>query len=79
VSKDGKRHIVENTLEQIEEMLDPKIFFRLNRTFIVAFSSIRKLSKYFNSRLLVELEPPEEEEVLVSRARAKDFMAWLDK
>jgi two-component system response regulator LytT len=78
-STDGKKHIIENTLEQLEEMLDPSQFFRINRTFIVAFASIKKLSKYFNSRLLVELQPPEEEKVLVSRARAKELLTWLDK
>lgn len=79
VTKDGHKYIVEHTLEQLEGMLDPRSFFRLNRTFIVTFSAIKKTSKYFNSRLLIELEPIEEEQVLVSRARAKDFLEWLDQ
>ncbi len=79
VGNNGHKYIIEHTLEQVEGMLDPGRFFRLNRSFIVAFSSIKKVSKYFNSRLLVELEPREEEKVLVSRARAKKFLDWLDQ
>jgi DNA-binding LytR/AlgR family response regulator len=79
VSKDGRKHIIEHTLEQLEATLDPNRFYRLNRTFITEVASIRKVSKYFNSRLVVELEPAAEEQVLVSRAKAKEFMAWLDQ
>lgn len=78
-ANDGSKFIVDHTLEQLEGLLDPQSFFRMNRTFIAAFSSIKKASKYFNSRLLVELEPPAEEQILVSRARAKDFLEWMDQ
>lgn len=76
---DGSKYIVDHTLEQLEGLLDPKSFFRMNRTFMVAFPSIKKVSKYFNSRLLIELMPSTEEQVLVSRARAKDFLEWMDQ
>jgi DNA-binding LytR/AlgR family response regulator len=79
VSKDGHKHIVEHTLEQLEGMLDPARFFRLNRTFITDVSAIKKVSKYFNSRLVIELDPKAEEQVLVSRVKAKEFMVWLDQ
>jgi DNA-binding LytR/AlgR family response regulator len=79
VGTDSRRYIIEHTLEQLEGLLDPARFFRLNRAILASFSSIKKVSKYFNSRLLIELEPQEEEKVLVSRARAKDFMDWLDQ
>ncbi len=78
-AKDGHHYIIDNTLEQLDGMLDPGSFFRLNRGYIVSFSSIKKVSKYFNSRLLIELDPPEEEKVLVSRAKAKEFLEWLDQ
>lgn len=78
-ANDGAKFIVDNTLEQLEGLLDPRSFFRLNRTFIAAFSSIKKVSKYFNSRLLVELAPAAEDQVLVSRARTKAFLEWLDQ
>lgn len=76
---DGRKYIIDYTLEQLEGMLDPERFFRLNRTFIVALSSIEKTSKYFNSRLLVELDPPTDEQVLISRVKSKEFLEWLDQ
>lgn len=79
VGNDGHKYIIDHTLEQLDEMIDPGRFFRLNRTFIVAYPSIKKVSKYFNSRLIVTLEPKEDEKVLVSRARAKAFLEWLDQ
>jgi DNA-binding LytR/AlgR family response regulator len=71
------RSIVDYTLNQLEGQLDPKQFFRLTRGCIARISSIRKVSKYFNSRLLVELDPPMEGKQLVSRVNAKEFLKWL--
>ena len=78
-TRDGHKYIIDHTLEQLETMLDPELFFRLNRTFIVDIQSIKKVSKYFNSRLAIELEPMDEDQVMVSRARVKEFMEWLDQ
>ena len=79
ISKDGHKHIIEHTLEQLEGMLEPGRFYRLNRTFITEVSSIKKVSRYFNSRLLVELTPPATDKLLVSRVRVPDFMKWMDQ
>lgn len=79
VLKDGNKYIIDQTLEQLEEVLDPDSFFRLNRAYIAAIKAILKVSKYFNSRLLIELNPDPEEQVLVSRARVKEFIEWLDQ
>jgi DNA-binding LytR/AlgR family response regulator len=75
----GQKYIVEHSLENLEAMLDPQQFFRLNRAFIASLGSIKKVSRYFNNRLLIELDPGDEDEVLVSRARVKEFMDWLDR
>jgi len=77
LTKAGRRYIVDHTLEQIESLIDPGIFFRLNRTYIARIDSIKKVSKYFNSRLLIELDPGSEDQVLVSRNRAKSFLEWF--
>ncbi len=73
----NERYIIDLTLELLEKEVDPKEFFRLNRGYLVRISAIRKVSKYFNSRLLIELEPQAEEKVLVSRVRVPDFMGWM--
>jgi DNA-binding LytR/AlgR family response regulator len=77
--KDKSRAIVDHTLNQLESELDPKDFYRLARGCIARISAIKKVSKYFNSRLIVELEPPMEEKLLVSRVNVPEFLKWLDK
>lgn len=75
----NERYILEHTLEQLERDLDPNEFFRLTRGYLARINAIKKVSKYFNSRLLIVLEPPTEEQVLVSRVRVPDFMEWMGK
>ncbi len=79
VQKNKSRAIVDYTLNELEGILDPVDFYRLTRGCIARISAIKKVSKYFNSRLMVELEPPAEEKVLVSRVNVPGFLKWLDK
>ncbi len=78
IDKQGKKNIIEYTLEELVEMLDPKEFFRLNRTYISNIESIAKVHKYFNSRLKVDLNPDSGDKVLVSRVKVSDFLKWMD-
>ncbi len=75
--KNKSRSIVDYTLNQLETELDPKQFHRLSRGCIANISAIKKVSKYFNSRLLVELDPPAEDKVLVSRVNVPEVLRWL--
>ena len=74
----GQRHPVEYTLDQLEEILDPVDFFRINRKFIVTVDSVAEIHTYFNSRLLLRLDPNQTEQVIVSRERTTNFKRWLD-
>ena len=78
VSMDGKRHLVDNSLDELEKSLDPGQFFRINRQMMVHVHSVRTVSKWFNSRLKLELDPACPEDVIVSRERVKVFKEWLD-
>ena len=73
----NKKHIVENTLDELETMLNPKDFFRINRKLIVSIKAIQKISPHFNSRLKLSLTPQYRDEILVARERVSDFKAWL--
>jgi DNA-binding LytR/AlgR family response regulator len=75
--KNKSRSIVGYTLNQLESELDPKRFHRLTRGCIANISSVKKVSKYFNSRLLVDLDPPAEDKVLVSRVNVPEVLKWL--
>ena len=74
-----KKHAIDRTLEQLEEVLDPSMFFRINRQYIISFNAIEQTTIYSNSRLRVNLLGAEKSEiVLVSRDRVAGFKAWLD-
>jgi DNA-binding LytR/AlgR family response regulator len=67
------------SLEQLEEMLDPSKFFRVNRKFIVGFSSIENMWSYSRSRVKLQLIPSPPEEVIVSTERSSGFKEWLNQ
>ncbi len=75
----GKRHNLDYTLDQLETLVDPNHFFRINRKIITQLPAIKKIHTYFNSRLKLELCPKLDLEVIVSRDRVGDFKFWLDK
>lgn len=74
----GDKYIIDFSLDQLNDMLDPKLFHRINRKTVIGIESIDKVSSYFNSRLKIKLKPKMEEEI-VSRERVNDFKTWLDQ
>ena len=79
LTAEGKKHHVDYTLEQVEERLDPKLFFRINRKVLVAIQAIHKIAPYFNNRLALEIFPKPSFDIIVSRDRVHDFKRWLDR
>jgi two-component system LytT family response regulator len=77
VTKDGKRYLADNTLDQLEELLDPKSFFRINRQFIISYASIAEMLTYSKSRVFIKLNPPSKLDTIVSTERSATFKAWL--
>jgi len=77
-NKNGKKHIIEYTLDQLAQNLNPKDFFRINRQMLVHIQSIGKIAAWFNSRLKLELQPNNELNMVVSREKVNAFKAWLD-
>lgn len=78
--RNGRKYPVDYTLEQLEDMLDPIRFFRLNRQYIASIGVIRDVVSYSNSRLKVTLRDPlGAEDILVSREKVEDFKGWLGK
>ena len=74
----GQKYPVEYTIDQMEELLNPTMFFRINRKYLVSISSVKEIHSYFNSRLLLILNPNQEDKVIVSRERTSNFKQWLD-
>lgn len=77
VTFDNKPYPIENTLEELEEMLDANQFFRANRQYIVQRKAIQEIEFYFNGRLSLKLLPSAPELVLVSKARVPVLKNWV--
>ncbi|MNX81210.1 Sensory transduction protein LytR [compost metagenome] len=73
-----REEIVPHTLEELEQQLDPKSFFRVNRQFIVHIDAIDKVGNHFNGKLKLEIKNNPETEIFVSREKATLLKNWLD-
>lgn len=75
--KEGKTFPVDFTLDHLESRLDPEIFFRINRKFLISYQSIGKMISYSKSRIKITLNPPCELEAVSSTERSGEFKEWL--
>ncbi|QDA61305.1 LytR/AlgR family response regulator transcription factor [Hymenobacter jejuensis] len=78
VATDGRRFVVDYTLEQLEQLLNPQQFFRLNRQFLAHLQAVQRLHPHFNGKLKLDLSPAPTDEVMVSREKAGAFKNWLE-
>ena len=79
IKMDGSRFLIDHTLEELEAMLDPQFFFRINRSVIIHVISITQVKPFLNSRLKALLKNGVKlEEVIISRERVNEFKNWAD-
>lgn len=76
-TKEGRRYTVDFNLDTLESLLDPHVFFRINRQYLIGIHSIVEMFTYSKSRVLVKLNPPAKHETIVSTERSGDFKLWL--
>lgn len=74
---DNRDYLLDTTLEILENEINPKDFFRINRKFIVPLKAIKEIQMHSNSRLKIILSTYKEDEVIVARERVVDFKQWL--
>jgi DNA-binding LytR/AlgR family response regulator len=77
-SNDGRNYLLDQTLETIEQLVDPSNFFRIDRKYLVALNSIIDVISYSNSRFKLKVKNQEEDDFLVAREKAKQFKEWLE-
>jgi two-component system LytT family response regulator len=77
ITNDEKSFVMENTLDELSEMLNPSDFFRANRQFIISRTAIKDIDLWFNSRLSINLKISVPEKILVSKARISEFKTWF--
>lgn len=75
---DKKRLIIDYTLDNLEQILDPKFFFRANRQIIIHIQSLKKVAPYFKGRLLLYLTPETTDKQTVSQNKASSFKKWME-
>ncbi len=76
---DNRKFIIDYTMEELQDMLDPEKFFRTNRAFYVSIKSIDRIEDYFGNRLILQLKPMIEKDAIVSREKVTDFKLWMGK
>ena len=75
--KNGKWYAYSKTLEQIESTLNPADFIRANKQYILARSSVKNITIWYDSRLLISLDIEPPERIYVSKNKAAEFKAWI--
>lgn len=78
VTKKNEEHIIDLTLEKLEEQLDPDSFFRANRQTILNIDAITRIEPYFLGKIAVHTNPECKETILVSKGKARSFKLWLN-
>lgn len=79
VSYDGKQHIINQSLDKLEEELDPQMFFRTNRQTILNIDAIERFESYFSGKLVVKLVNKLNDKIMISRAKAGPFKEWMNQ
>ena len=76
-TKSGKSFLTDHTMDELTQLTDPDKFYRTNRQFIVAYDEIVTVHKYHKGKLLVELQHPPRDQIIVSMEKATAFKRWL--
>ncbi|WP_276133525.1 LytR/AlgR family response regulator transcription factor [Polluticoccus soli] len=74
---EGRTFPMDHNLDALEHMLDPQVFFRINRQYLINLKSIDEMKTYSKARVIVTLKPTVKEQPIVSSERAADFKQWL--
>ena len=78
VTKEGKEHIIDLSLDKLSEQLNPDIFFRTNRQTLVSVHAIQKIENYFLGKIIVQVKPPFKDKITVSREKIAAMKLWLN-
>ncbi len=77
ITSDNAPYVIDDKLEDIEEELDPTLFYRANRQFIIHRDAVVNIKPYFNGKLVVEVNPVCDERIVISKAKASEFKEWM--
>jgi two-component system response regulator LytT len=75
----GKTYDINYSLEQVEKLVDPALFFRISRKHIVNINAIADIISYSGSRLKIKITDSRDDDILVSRSKIAEFRRWLER
>lgn len=78
-TRENRNYVLDQSLEQVEDLVDPKDFFRISRKYIIALQAPMDIIAHTNSRLKLKVKGFDDENVVVARERVKEFKGWLDR
>ncbi len=76
-TKEARKYPIDFNLDEVESMINPKKYFRINRQFIIGIAAIEEMKSYTRSRVIIKVKPPTNFDTIVSVERASDFRVWL--
>ena len=79
LTTDKHTYSIDYTLDQLEPMLDPEIYFRINRKYIVSINACTNILAWSNSRLRLKIDGTDDPDIIVARERVQEFKNWLDR
>ncbi|OPB95406.1 LytR/AlgR family response regulator transcription factor [Elizabethkingia occulta] len=74
---DNTDEIIPHTMDELEQQLDPKLFFRANRQFIICINAVEHVYNYFNNKLKVAMKKNNDVEIIISRDKAPLLKNWM--
>lgn len=73
-----KTYTITQSLDQVQDQLSAKQFYRLNRQYLVSFSAIKEVEHYYGRKLLVKLVVPSPDDLLLGKEKTTAFLEWLE-
>lgn len=77
IDQKSQKFILDQSLSEIEKQLDPSMFYRVNRKYLVHLNAIKKIKTFPKSKLLLELEPTINEDIIISQDNVTAFKEWM--
>ncbi len=77
-TNENASYSLDYSLDEVESLIDPQKYFRINRKYLISIDSIINISVYSNSRLKLKLKNCSNDEIIVSREKVNELKKWLD-
>ncbi len=78
-TKDAKNYSLDYSLDQVQKVVDPRMFFRINRNYLIHINAILDIYNYSSSRLGIKIDKIDHFGLIVSREKVSEFKKWLDR